>query len=689
MNIRSLLSHTLLASLVVTASLRADSSAASSEPVVKLDAYRIDAERDGSLTSPTLDAARAELRLTPGGVETIDSARYLVGRASTVDDTLALSPGVVAISRFGSDEARLSIRGSGLQRTFHGRGLRVLQAGVPLNLAAGGFDMQAFEPTSASHINVYRGGNALALGGSTLGGAIDYISRTGRTSPGTSTRVEAGSWDYYRANLATSGTRGNLDAFASYTFQTQDGFRDHAQQKNHRVFANSGLRLGKNAETRFYLTAVRTDSELPGSLTKAQLNANPRQGSFANNQKRDFDLLRVTNKTTLRTGNTTCDFSAAWSYKDLDHPIFQVIDQLANDLLLHGSVTHVGQIFNQPNRLRAGLLYQRGNTNSANFANVAGQRGALLADADQVATNLEAYAEDQLALGADFTLVAGFAASRNVRDNERVLNGNPSYRLAYDRVMPKLGLRYDLARDVQFFTNVSASYEPPSFSETLTANAPRDAQTATTVELGSRGASGFFRWDATLYHSALKNEFLALDHDNNPSTAAVTINADRTTHRGAELGFEIDLLGQSFSAAQAPARRVVLRTAWTYGRFRFDDDARYGNNTLAGLPPHLINSELSYETASGWYAGPTVRWCPEKTYIDFRNTFAADAYAVYGFRIGRRQADGLSWFVEARNLADKAYANTTGVIENAASADQTQFLPGDGRSFYVGLSYHW
>src|SRR5690606_27130084 len=118
-------------------------------------------------------------------------------------------------------------RGSGLQRTFHGRGLRVLQDGVPINLADGGFDMQALEPTTAAYINVWRGGNALAYGGSTLGGAIDYVSRTGRDAPGVLTRVEAGSWDYLRATLAGGVAQERSDAYGAFTQQSQDGFRDH------------------------------------------------------------------------------------------------------------------------------------------------------------------------------------------------------------------------------------------------------------------------------------------------------------------------------------------------------------------------------------------------------------------------------------------------------------------------------
>ncbi|MBP6505998.1 MAG: TonB-dependent receptor [Opitutaceae bacterium] len=668
------------------------SLAAATDPApIQLDRLDVTASRPAPLTVPALDAASAELRFTPGGVETIAADRFLRGRASTVDDTFALSPGVIALSRFGSDEARLSIRGSGLQRTFHGRGLRILQDGVPLNLADGSFDMQALDPLSAAYINVWRGGNALAAGASTLGGAIDYVSRTGRETIPFLARVEAGSWAYLKASLAGGAARGDLDAYASFTHQSQTGFRAHAAQSNQRLFANTGWRISADAETRFYITTVRTDSELPGNLTKAQLAADPTQaaaGNLALDQHRNFDLFRVASKTTLTTGSTAWDFTAAWNYKDLDHPIFQVIDQRSNDLLLGTIATHNSDFADRANRLRAGLLYQRGVLHAANFVNVAGKRGALVASAIQTAANLEAFAEDQLALGRGFTIILGASASVNERENDQTLGATPDYDLNYHRVMPKLGLRWD-GRDVQVFANVSGSYEPPSFSETLTLNTARAAQTATTWEIGTRGFRGPFRWDATLYRAALRHELLTLDDDNNPATPAATVNANATTHAGIEFATEIDLLGGDWSPSTTPAHRLVLRSAWTYGRFRFDADPRYGNNVLAGLPPHLINGELTWEAASGWYAGPTWQWAPQKTSIDFRNTYAADAYAIAGFRFGRRRTEGFSWFVEIRNVFAKNYTTTTGVIENAAGTDQAQFLPGDGRGCYVGMEHRW
>jgi iron complex outermembrane receptor protein len=688
----SVFSPFLHSALALATSLTAASPAFNDQPIL-LDKLDVIADRGPSLTSPSLASARAALSKVPGGTEVIDASRFLRGRASTVEDTFALSAGVIAQSRFGSDEARLSIRGSGLQRTFHGRGLRVLQDGVPINLADGGFDMQALEPLSAAYINVWRGGNALATGASTLGGAIDYVSRTGRDAPSLFARAEAGSWNYLRASVATGGVRDSLDGYASFTQQSQDGFRDHAEQDNQRLFANAGIRFSPTAETRFYITAVQTDSELPGSLTRAQLDTNPRQASVGNitlDQKRDFELLRIANKTTVRTGDTLWDFSAAWTYKDLDHPIFQIIDQLSNDLLLGTSVTHTSDFLGRTNRLRAGVFFTRGITHAANFVNASGRRGALVSQADQTATNVEIFAEDQLALGRGFTLVAGVSSAANKRENEKITGGVTSYELEYDRVMPKLGLRWD-AKDVQVFANVSDSYEPPSFSETLTLNTARNAQTATTVEIGTRGLHRFIRWDFSLYSAALKNELLTLDHDGNPATAAATINANKTTHRGIEFATEIDLLGSDWngSSSSAPAHRLVARAAWTYGDFRFDDDVRYGDNRLAGLAPHLIRGELTWEHISGWYTGPTFEWSPKDNYIDFRNTFAAKSYALVGLRFGQRRATGISWFVEARNLTEERYSATTGVIENAASIDQAQFLPGDGRSVFAGLEYRW
>jgi len=706
MNFPAFYLPSVLALLAAATALRAQTAPPKSavpptEKTIVLPSFTVTATPP-SLTAPDLEAARYELARTPGGTEVVDAERYLRGRASTVADTFALSPGVFAQSRFGSDEARLSIRGSGLQRTFHGRGIRVLQDGVPINLADGGFDMQSLEPAATAYINVWRGGNALAHGSSTLGGAIDYVSRTGRTAPGGFARVEAGSFGYLRATVADGFSQGAGDGYVSFTQSQQDGFRDHAVQNNQRFFSNVGWRLNDNAETRLYLTAVKTDSELPGSLTKAQLEADPTQANSANitgDQKRDYQLVRAASKTTVRSGNTVVDFIAAWTYKDLDHPIFQVIDQVSNDVLAGITLTNTTDLLEHDHQLRAGVLVNRGQTNAAQFNNDAGARGVLRQRDEQTATNLEAFAESQLAFAAGFTSSAGFSVAENQRENTRLLTANNSgvvtanpagvtYDRTYQQFAPKVGLRWDdAAQTKQVYANVSGSYEPPSFSEggaTGTTVVANRAQEALTYELGTRGTHGFLRWDASVYYAQVQDELLAITL---PGPVSSTLNADRTTHQGVELGFEVDVLGQAWS--EKPETRLVARGAWTYGRFNFDNDAQFGDNALAGLPAQLFRGEWVWQNAAGYYAGPTVEWVPVKTYVDHANTLSADPYALLGFKFGRRSERGLAWFVEFKNLMDETYTVTTGVIERFTGANGAQFLPGDGRSVYTGVEYRF
>jgi len=130
-------------------------------------------------TVPTAAAVRVAQQGVAGGVAVVDAETWREGRAATPEDMLRQAPGVFAASRFGSEESRMSIRGSGLQRTFHGRGILFLQDGVPLTLADGGGDFQAMEPLAARYLEVLRGANALQFGSGTLGGAVNFVTPSG------------------------------------------------------------------------------------------------------------------------------------------------------------------------------------------------------------------------------------------------------------------------------------------------------------------------------------------------------------------------------------------------------------------------------------------------------------------------------------------------------------------------------
>lgn len=635
-----------------------------------------------ALSLPSLYEAQEAIKLTAGGANIIDAESYKTGRATTLQDAIGWSPGVFVQPRYGSEESRLSIRGSGLQRTFHLRGIKLLQDGVPVNQADGGADFQAIEPLALRYIEVFRGANALRYGSTTLGGAINFVSPSGYDAAPYQFRAEAGSFGSRRAQLSTAGALANVDYFLSYSHSTQDGFRDHSKQNNDRLFSNLGYRLNENLETRFFITASDSDSELPGNLTRAQLKADAKQanaGNLASRYQRDFPLYRLANRTTYSRGNNKLSVGAFYVYKDLFHPIFQVLDIVSEDYGLDIRFDSETKLFGRKNSFTIGFSSVRGVNEDDRFVNLAGTAGAATASSTQTSVNLDLYAENQHYLKSDLALILGAQLTLADRelDDHFLSNGDNSLDESYYGFSPKLGFRYEVNDHIQFFTNVSRSFEPPSFGElrggaTVT---PVDDQSATSFEIGSRGETKQFAWDAVFYRAWVEDELLSLnDANGNPLG---TINGSETIHQGIELGLQIKLFDH-----------FQLHQNYLWSDFTFDNDSVFGDNELAGVPEHFYKAELLYER-NNWYAGPNVEWVMDDYAVDHANTLFADSYAILGFKAGYKQTDGFSVFIEGKNITNKTYAATTGVIADAGGADSAQFLPGDEASVFIGTEWRY
>ncbi|MBL8298881.1 MAG: TonB-dependent receptor [Rhodanobacteraceae bacterium] len=629
-------------------------------------------------TAP-VEVARQRLGEIAGAANVVDAERYREQRASTLADALGYAAGVFVQPRFGAEESRLSVRGSGLQRTFHLRGLELLQDGVYLNQADGGGDFQAIEPLAARYVEIYRGANALHYGAATLGGAINFVSPTGHSVPPLDLRLESGSYGYLRGQAALAGVGDGQDYYASLSAFKQDGFRDHAKQETYRLFANYGIALDPG-ETRFYLARVTTNSALPGSLTWSELQADPRRAAPANlsgDQRRDFELTRIANRSTFELGaDNRLDIGLFYAAKHLNHPIFQVIVQDSRDFgaNLHWRRENAeqGHVFS------AGLALIAGQVDDSRYVNLGGERGAVTNGFNNEATRYSVFAEQQYSLTERTALVLGLQASHNRREAEdRVITNarNESYARTYTGISPKLGLRHEPDAGISVFANLSRSYEPPSFGEL--AGGPQvtlvDAQSAISAEAGIRIEREHLSLDAVLYRAGLRDELLSLtDADGNPRG---TVNAARTRHQGLEFG-----------AAWRLGDAIEIRTAYLWNDFRFDGDPVYGDNRLAGIAPQLLRAELRWRLGSV-YLAPSLEWSPQRSVVDHANTLTAPAYAIAGLRIGGDWQQRWRWFVDARNLGDRRYAATTGVIANARGQDSRQFLPGDGRSVYFGLEW--
>ena len=367
----------------------------------------------------------------------------------------------------------------------------------------------------------------------------------------------------------------------------------------------------------------------------------------------------------------------------------------------------------------AGLTWSLGEADRDYYHNLGGARGPAFGRNRLKADTLSLFAGANLPFG-DFTVSPSVAFSHANRDSEDRWRGatrptvgfspmNPDMRLpdgavpatstGYDRsysgFTPALALSWRPAGDQLAWIALSRGFEPPTHDDLLgtvggTPNSgpgrpnPGDptipaamfatpdlkAQTSNTLELGWRGTWQWLSWDATAYHSRLKNELLSLRDVTGATLAAV--NAGRTRHSGVELGLSGEL-GDTLSG----------RLSWTWQDFRFDGDPLRGDNRIAGAPRNVISAALDWRATERLTLSGRLHWVPGRTPVDNMNTVFNDSHALVDLGAEYAVTESAVIHMQISNLTDERYAASTLVVDQA-SAGQAAFIPGEGRAIYLG-----
>ncbi|MBU1330557.1 MAG: TonB-dependent receptor [Gammaproteobacteria bacterium] len=680
---------------------------AADEPL-QLDAMQVTAGQQGEVAN-----AQAALQQVPGASNVVDMDKVAQGRVAGVADVLAYQPGVFAQSP-GNEGVKVSIRGSGINRGpgAHASGTHVLLDGLPLT-GSGGTPYELLEPLWISRAEVLRGANGFERGALALGGAVDYISRTGYNAAKLQLRYEAGSHGYQKRSISSGQVLGDVDYYLNLTDSQTDGYQDHASGSGKGIAANVGYRLNENLETRFYLRYRETEHETPGRLTKAQLKDDPRQASAFN---RSIDAQRdqpgstwLANKTTLQLDDvSSLEVGLAYHHypMDLKESNYRIRVDYSD---VSGSLTYKRQhslfglnsnttvgwrsTVNLPNTKSRETTYQPITASGTAYPAGTRTRDYIHQGSDNVL-----HASNDLELAPDLWLTTGLALIYTRREAEVTWPSNAD-RLSEHTwdYAPRIGLRYQLNPQVQVYGNLSRSVEPPHAWSMLWGSPLRfpvnnqpwsgrqraavslDNQTATTLEVGARGDAAIGQWDLAYYYSQVRHELLAVEIE--PNVVAES-NASPTVHQGIEAGL-------SSSLWQSAAGTLSLRQAYTFSDFHYRDDDQFGNNRLPGLPRHYYQAELRHDFPSGFYAGLNTQYA-SKVAVDYANSYYADAYATFGATLGyiAPQGDWQTW-LDLRNLTNKRYAATVTPGYDDNGADAARSTPGEGFGMYTGVSWSW
>lgn len=624
-------------------------------------------------------------------------------------ESLARVPGIFAPNtyRFSSDQ-QVSSRGFGARSAFGVRGIRLYADGIPQSMPDGQGQMGTFDLSTAERMEVMRGPFS-ALYGNSSGGVLQIFTREGKGPHRVTASTYGGSYDTWRAGVVAEGGSDSFGYILDASRYESDGYRDHSAVRRDQANAKLTWHGEKTRVTLLLNSLNQPYNEDPQGLTRAQMEADPRQVAAAStliqnaggNKSQTHAGLNIqhqlTQNDTLQAvawvgvretlGRLTIPFSAApvvrgsggISYIDRD---FSGVDLRWS----HKADTAVG-----PLTVTLGLNYEYMKDERKGFENVLGEKGVLRRDEDNTVTNSGKYVQAEWAIGKDWIVSGGLRASRVHFDNDdhyiRGVNPDDSGNVNYTETTPVLGVVYHLNPRVNLYANAGKGFETPTFIELAYRSGGQsglnfDLKPSTSVnyEAGVKALVGdATRINAAIFHVRTDKEIVV---DATAFGRSVYDNAGETKRKGFELGVESDL-----------TRDLKAALAYTYLDAYFAE--RYTNtgntktiasgNKLPGAPANTFFGELAWKhPASGFMTALEARYS-SKVYVDDINSDAAKGYTIYNWRAGFEQRLGgvkLAEFLRVENIGDKKYVGGVSVNDSNGRF----FYPAAERNYMVGIS---
>ncbi|GJL66676.1 MAG: TonB-dependent receptor [Nitrospirales bacterium] len=645
------------------------------------------------LGARSLEKSQTAITHVPGGASVLNIELNHETALQDLDDALLFIPGVyIAGQNTVSEGTKIQIRGSGVRSLASPiRGISVFRNGIPLTRANGGTDTQTMNYFVWDHVEVFRGANALALGGSSLGGAINTITHTGRTAPGFLARTTFGSNEYFSPHLSYGYANEKFDAYAAISYVSSEGNRSTSNDHDNKYgFISLGYRWNDRHETRLIVDLQRHRWENGTTLTLAELKDNPRK----NNRDPSDDKFLIPNYRVSLKHNVRTDqlgqfsFSTFYMRNDYEFPFkaFGFFEDTWEEVGFAARNEQTQQWFGVAHNLQMGVNTQYMWITDQNFSSIGGEKGTLTFGEDNHFFLLETYLQDRMSLTDKFDVLLGLQATYKWQEFSQFFPDIKTRTANSTGLSPKIGFTWQATDLVQIYGNVSRSFETKTLNNIgdLTGTNKIKDQEGTTVEIGTRGGSPLFSWELSYYYAWVQNELLVIE-DPPQSTNFVTGNADDSIHTGIELGLASTIPVETFHAGDS----IRMRGTYTWSNFTFDDDRVFGDNRLPGVPEHLGLVEILYQHGSGFYVGPNVKIATANL-ADFGNSLEAPSYTLVGMRAGYiPQSKRYRVFFEANNLTNKAYAESISITNNAGGMDRSLFLPGQTLSVFGGVEIRY
>lgn len=523
-------------------------------------------------------------------------------------------------------------------------------------------------------VEILKGSASLRYGPSTIGGVVNYVTKT--PTDGVQLSARAGSFNMREMTVEAGAQNQAEDAFLGVvaTKAKSDGFMDKGYDMSD-VMVKAGVAVSDKQKIGIKFAYHENDANISyrGLLLQDYLNGeryNPAPDDWYIQDRVAFDI----NHEYLFANNAKLNTLVYWSDITRDYWRYGVDTAASNTAgrwVYTNAVTGNNRSFERlgmESRLSfdqqllgytaatefgVRLMAEEANDTRIRATRAADRSGTNDRHIIDSAKSVAGYAQSRLQITDAFAVTPGLRIESYEQKREILTQNGDTATTTNTELLPGVGATYEVSGRAQLYGGVYRAFSPASNGVALDGLTDQqlDGERSVNYELGLRGTVGSARYEVSAFYMNFANQVVTGNSDPNLSQS----NAGKTEHTGMEFMFGYDL-GGGFS--------VETNATWV-PTSEFKSGVNSGNR-IPYAPKVLANVALSY-TADALsialtahhrgeqYADPTNR-------VDIPTNAAGGiwggllpAYTVYDVMAQYKVVDGFTLFGAVKNLADKQY----------------------------------
>ena len=630
----------------------------------------------------------------------------------------------------------ISIRGLSTNRSWD---LNNRQNGYDMTPDPMGYNEAYYTPALewVEKIQLIRGAAALQYGPQ-VGGLLNYQLESPEFNRplGLQVRQTLGSWNLASSLIKVKAGNERLAFIASHQFRKGDGFRPNSEFDSHQSYAKINWKMAPRSILSFELTYAKALAKQAGGLTEQQFLLDPyfsnrSRNYFASNwllpvlkfqkiwnpniqlEAQLYSILSGRTQLGFTRNNDVADAKnkeGLFANRQLD------VDQYRSygteiRLGIHSQIKSIKQFTSVGIRAFQGNMFRQqqgvGSAGENYDANLAGS-SQFPRELNFVNENVAAFIENGLDITSKWKITLGARWEYILSKGDgrlALINGIPSPWASADRtrnfLLGGIGTSYKPMQGLEFFSNLSQSFRPVSFSDLLPSATTdvidpnlKDAQSLN-FDLGVRGKiSNFMRYDISYFHLDFTDRIGSISQKNTlGQTYLFRTNLGKSTSEGWEIYTEIDPVtawwGRSRYGYISIFSSIGITNAF-YQDFALANGTNLRGKRVETAPQQIARLGFNYSLKSLSF---TYQWSyTSSTYSDAQNTEIPNSAGTIGL-IPAYTIQDVSFTYKAtkhwqikgsvNNLMNEKYFTRRGT----GSFPGIGILPGETRNYSIGLMY--